>query len=976
MKRQSKIALLFALCVGIVVPQCLQAQQASTEGKEFWVALTLCAAPSTGLPEPFIAVSTKEKTKITITNPNNPTWSGIETTIQANQWEVFETGNGAYNIPLEMWYSTSADSIANAAAQAGKTNNLGLKVVADKDVSVFAALRMTNSFDAANILPLHVLENAQYEYYTQDYPPYIKPSDGEALSMFTILATENGTNVTITPACDTHDGKTANTPFPISLNAGQTYYVISKTLLSLSGSHVVADKPVAIFQGDVFTQIPGGKSARDCTFEQAMPVDYWGTQFVITRSKEKDANRVRITAMNDNTQIYLGPKENDNVLYTITNAGETFEIEMYKTQPTQQDLVHKPDVVLTEDAVFIESSCPVAVYSYDVSNGYKATPSEMSGGYGDPSMVWISPLEQRIKDITFGVCGTDKTDKHFIDIVCQTSDIANTTLSPAAVDPISFTPVPNNPLWSYARIHLTTVGTGSGNKVFTLTNPSGVIAHVYGNGNDESYAYSVGSAAVALGSINVGDQTFSNENNFSYEPFCANSELTFDASAGSITIDKVEWDFGDGTYETITSAQHTHTYSVPGWYDVTAKLYAHKDCPATTYPPFDVTFTFRVLPNINKDTAVVLCANEFPYTFDKALDKKTYTISDPTKDDVITDVVEGENCTTYYLTLYVYANAETTDYLGVRQDKAWIPADDHGHAGEWVYSSIKPTDPAVTRTFYRKGSGCDSVVTYLVDITKCLDFQMENDLVNPYTNCENDSGKIKIPYSYCRDGKYDANTAYFEYISGEKTLTLKVDLGEETDLGEAAGRINGFATIPANKWPVGQYQGMVYVTDANCTNPDGSQRVETSEMLDITVNYPDSIFKLKFGTTLAIYKSGYGGNVIPGKKTGYTFTAYQWYHDGVAIPGATNANYYSEAFDAEGKPLPLDGEYYVELTGTDGKVFKSCPQYIKEGKKTEAPETEDTLQSNPAPAKKVLQNHQIFILHDGHTYNIYGQKVE
>ena len=966
MKKHSKIALLFAMIAVLTVPQSLHAQQASTEGKEFWVALTLCAAPSSGTPEPFIAVSTKEKTKVIITNPNIANWK-VEKDIEANQWEIFDMSD----ISLDKWYPTSANTIANAAAQAGKTNNLGLKVVADKDISVFAALRMPNSFDAANVLPVHVLQNASFEYYTQDYPPYIKPNDGESLSMFTVLATEDGTNVTITPTCKTHDGKVANTPFTIPLNAGQTYYVISETLETLSGSHIVANKPIAVFQGDVFTQIPGGKSARDCTYEQAMPTDYWGTQFVVTRSKEKDANRIRITAMNDNTEIYLGPKENENLLYTIGRAGESFELEMYKTQPTQQDMKHTPDAIITEDAVFIESSCPVAVYSYDVSNAYKASPTEMSNDYGDPSMVWISPLEQSIKNITFGACGTSKTDRHFIDIVCKTSDIAKTTLSPNPEETISFTPVPYNPLWSYARIRLVTTNSGA---VFTLQNPSGVIAHIYGNGNDESYAYSVGSAAVALGSINVDDQTFNNENNFSYEPFCANSELAFDASAGSTIIDKVDWDFGDGTSETIESARHTHVYSVPGWYTVTAKLYAHKECPSTTYPPFEVSFTFRVLPNTNKDTTVVMCADALPgFRFTKALEPKQYVTTPPTNDTIITDIIEGEKCTTYYLTIHAFANAETTDYLGVRQDSAWIPADDHGNEGKWVYSSIRPTDEPELRTFYRKGSGCDSVVTYLVDITKCLDFKMENDLTNPYSTCQ--SEEIKIPYSYCRDGAYNAGTAYFEYISGEKTLQIPVTLGEETDLGEGVGRITGYATLPVNKWPVGQYRGQVYVTDANCTNTDGSQRVETSEMLDITVNYPSDIFKLKFGTTLAIYKSGYGGNVIPGKKTGYTFTSYQWYHDGVAIPGATNANYYSETFDADGNPQPLDGEYYVELTGTDGSTFKSCPQYFKEGEETEAPIGDTTTQSNQAPAQKVLLNRQILILHDGHTYNIYGQKV-
>ena len=193
--------------------------QASTEGKEFWVALTLAAAPAEGLPAPFIAISTKEQTNITITNPNDPSWPGVTRAVVADAWSLFTTDD----IPLKEWYPTSASSISKLANEAGKTNNYGLKITTDKDVSVFAALRMVNSFDAANILPITAIQS---DYITQDYPPYIKPDDGDALAMFTILATENNTQISITPSSTTSDGHVAGNPYTITLNAGQTYYVL------------------------------------------------------------------------------------------------------------------------------------------------------------------------------------------------------------------------------------------------------------------------------------------------------------------------------------------------------------------------------------------------------------------------------------------------------------------------------------------------------------------------------------------------------------------------------------------------------------------------------------------------------------------------------------------------------------------------------------------------------------------------------
>ena len=113
MKRFFKSLTLATLLVALSLPAW---SQSSTEGKEFWVALTLCAAPSNGLPEPFIAISTKQNTRVTISNPNilvnGQPWS-ITRDISANQWEVFD-GSA---ISLDKWYPQAANSIANAAQQ-------------------------------------------------------------------------------------------------------------------------------------------------------------------------------------------------------------------------------------------------------------------------------------------------------------------------------------------------------------------------------------------------------------------------------------------------------------------------------------------------------------------------------------------------------------------------------------------------------------------------------------------------------------------------------------------------------------------------------------------------------------------------------------------------------------------------------------------------------------------------------------------
>lgn len=908
MKKQIKSLFLVALLVGMTTSVWAQS---TTEGKEFWVALTLSAAPSSGTPSPFIAVSTKKQTKITITNPNDPGWAGITRTVGANQWEVFD------DIPLAKWYPTSANSINNIKPQAGQTHDFGLKVVTDEDVSVYAALWMLNSFDAANILPVHVL---QYEYYTQDYPPYIKPSDGDALSMFTILATQDGTRITITPSSETQDGHAAGVPYFVTLNAGQTYYVISKTLQSLSGTHVTSnDQKIAIFQGDVFTQIPGGKAARDCLYEQAMPVDYWGTKFVVTRSKEKDANRVRVTASNNGTSLYIKGKKVASI-----NAGQTWEFEMRKNPMNAQGINMPDGEDVLEDAIYLEASCPVAVYSYDVSNGYSSTPSEMDSERGDPSMVWISPLEQRISDITFGVCGTSKTDKHYIDIVCQTEATSQTTITPSPAEAVTWTKVPGNDKWSYARVHLSTAGKKSSGesasikRVFRLENPMGCIAHVYGNGNDESYSYSVGSAAVKMG-VNM-EGTLFQDGAIPDKKFCMEDGIfSFDANVGTDEIKRVDWNFGDGTILTDGPAQIDHEYKAQGWYDVEAKLYGVPPCSGEDIQYIhlgDVRFSFEiVLPQYTIGQDTIICDNPYKTPGTSELDtfdtdvcwRKIVKITRygmPTKGGE-KDTIRTQDTYTDPITGITY------------------PHDPMNPADYYVDTVLNLTADYLIYNQY----GCDSTLERHIRILTCLDMDVPNDSANQFA-CQGD--EFVVPYTH-RKGEMESITAL---IGGEKVpVTVDAD--------------NKLLVLPTKELKPGRYTTTIYVVDKNC-----ERTIEFP--LNFAILYSAGVFAYKYNNLLAVYSKEYNG--------GYDFTGFQWYYENDAIPGANAATYHTDG------QLP-EGKYYVELTNKEGITLRSCSQNIV----ARSFPTEVNL---AAPALKLVRDGQFLIQIGNAIYDIYGQKVK
>ena len=100
-----------------------------------------------------------------------------------------------------------------------------------------------------------------------------------------------------------------------------------------SGNCVTAVTDVAVSEG------------LDHVFEQAMPVDNWGKQFVVTSTRASQtlqADRVKITALLDGTDVM----RNGELVYRNLSAGESRAFW------------------LSETSGYLESSKPVAVYLY------------------------------------------------------------------------------------------------------------------------------------------------------------------------------------------------------------------------------------------------------------------------------------------------------------------------------------------------------------------------------------------------------------------------------------------------------------------------------------------------------------------------------------------------------------------------------------------------------------------------------------
>ena len=390
------------------------AQTPTTQGKEFWASFMRNGYNSNGNNDYYTLIaSAKRACRVTVTNPNTG-WS--------TQFSVPENGVNTCSVDRSQGYND----------QMGGKANKGLLITSTDTISLYIANEAENSYDAANVLPSSTLG---CQYMIQSYKAIGDQTThyGESRASFLVLATEPETEVQITPSCMTNDNHAAGQPYTISLNRGESYHVLNKNAGSasnsdgdFSGTTVVSanDKPIAVFNGDCITSVPGGLSTGyDHIFEQAMPTDYWGKRFVVTSTRcpsymNLQPDQLKVTAMENNTTVW----RNGTVWRTFQAA---------QSDSFQMNLVDEP-------CAFVEADNPIAVDSYQHSHG------NMTPNYGDPSMVWISPVEQTVFEVTFSTFEVQVVEVLFVNIVTYTSSVSAMTLDGQSIAS-EFNTVPGSP---------------------------------------------------------------------------------------------------------------------------------------------------------------------------------------------------------------------------------------------------------------------------------------------------------------------------------------------------------------------------------------------------------------------------------------------------------------------------------------------------------------------------------------------------
>ncbi|WP_420387148.1 PKD domain-containing protein [Roseivirga sp.] len=488
--------------------------QVTTEGKDFWLAFMENEVNGTAVVLE-IYLSSKTTAEVLVEAPLNGFSQTV--TVQPGTTSVVTLPTGDF-LPLEE-----------------RKYRTGIHVTSDVDISVYALNKRQYSADAAVILPVNALGKEYYVTAHAEPPGDIVTSSRESLMM--VVGIQDDTEVEITPSVQTSRGAQAGVPFTINLNAGEVYHIkAAGPTLDLTGTYVRSVstnsddcKNIAVFGGNVFTNVGGCGAARDHLLEQMFPVSTWGLNFLFVPYQSRfGGDYIKIIAAEDGTEVII-----DGEPLIQLDAGEYY--------------VNK---ALTGTRT-ITSNKPISLAQFSRSQDCDGTAS-------DPFMILVSPLEQRIRQVTFNAFEVEEIDRYYLTLIREKNSTAAVLLDGVDISG-QFTDYGDA---SFARVNIS-----KGNH--TVEDEDGVIVYVYGYGNAESFGYSAG---VALENLNLQVQGDDEYIDIIQDQACLNAEIEFTANfitpAGETPrFNTFNWDFGDGTQ--IDGENVIHKYTAPGTYEIT-----------------------------------------------------------------------------------------------------------------------------------------------------------------------------------------------------------------------------------------------------------------------------------------------------------------------------------------------------------------------------------------------------------------------
>ncbi|ANE50102.1 gliding motility-associated C-terminal domain-containing protein [Flavisolibacter tropicus] len=378
----------------------------------------------------------------------------------------------------------------------GKSNR-GISIESDVAIVAYAHIYSSKNSGATMLLPVGTYG---YEYYSlnarQSYPGATgKPT----YSSFFVVADNDSTYIQITPSNQTVGGHPADVPFLVTLNKGEVYQVLGANLngidgVDLTGSKIVSVPnasgkcfPIGVFSGSSRTRLGCSTSkgdGGDLLFQQVFPSQAWGTRY--------------LTAP---TSIAASPKNFQTSIYRVMVKDPATEVKVNGT--TLFGLVNDRYYQFESGtADYIEANKPVMVAQYMASSG-GSCPGSSSLVDGDPELFYLSPIEQAVKQTRLYRNNLDAINVNYLTLVIPTNGLNSLTIDGSNTFNHTY-PHPNLP--GYSVVVKQWGGTSGQSWVQSDSAFTGI---VYGEGNQESYGYNLGTLVKNLNVLSSITNTLS-----------------------------------------------------------------------------------------------------------------------------------------------------------------------------------------------------------------------------------------------------------------------------------------------------------------------------------------------------------------------------------------------------------------------------------------------------------------------------------
>ena len=358
--------------------------------------------------------------------------------------------------------------------------NKGIHIKSQNPVVVYSHILNSARSGSSLVLPTKVL-GREYVVATYKSTGNIVPITGGSAeqqhnTQFEIIATEDGTNVEITPTnSDYNNRHLANVTFDTLLNKGDVYQFqsfedLTGTKIRSVATSTLTCKKIAVYAGSTWTAMGCSTAGSgDNLYQQLFPTSSWGKHYFTSPSINRKYDLFRILVQDPATPVYVnGAALNpstliNNSFYEISTNGDNSYRDIYSDKP------------ISVLQYFITMAC-------DGSNA------------GDPEMIALNPIEQTLNDITVMSARRDLTPpntnitSHFLNIIYKTNAFSSLKIDGAA--PTATPKLMGTTGYSFIQEDVTSsTNTSPSHRIIC---DSGFICIAYGFGNVESYGYNAG----------------------------------------------------------------------------------------------------------------------------------------------------------------------------------------------------------------------------------------------------------------------------------------------------------------------------------------------------------------------------------------------------------------------------------------------------------------------------------------------------